>query len=157
MGKAITQAFRIGGFSQIDSGARDYGMGVVRIDQRLLVVNPVAARWGRHALLRIKREEGTGGGPVYAMLRAIDPLDLPGEDDVLTLCLEYDDRLLLQVEKGETATLHLSKASVWGRYQYFRNHPNIVVRSYTRYTFLTGVFTTLLGATAWALFRKFGM
>jgi hypothetical protein len=102
-------------------------------------------------------ERKAGRANVYALLRAIDPSDLPDGNESPLLCLEYDDRLLLGVEKGERVTLGLSKASLWGRFQYFRNHPNIVVRSYTRYTFMTGIFTALLGAMAWALFRRFGL
>jgi len=155
--KSITQEFVIGGFSQISTGARDYGMGVVRIDPRFLSSNAAAARWPRHALLRLRGQGKRGVGQVFGVLRTIDPADLPHEQALPLLCLEYDDRLLLGVEKGEKATVRLSEAGLWGRYQYFRYHPNIVVRSYTRYTFLTGVFTALLGAMTWALFRRFGL
>jgi hypothetical protein len=157
MGRAVTREFLIGGFSEIDTGGRDYGMGVVRIDPRLTSGDPAAARWRRHALLRLQVKKAGGTRRVYALARPIDPADLPQDRELPLLCLEYDDRLTLGVEKGETATVQLSKAGLWGRYQYFRNHPNIVVRSYTRYTFLTGIFTAVLGAITWALFRKFGM
>jgi hypothetical protein len=105
--------------------------------------------------LRLMKPGGKGG--VHALLRVIDPSSLPEEKELPLLCLEYDDRLLLGVEKGERVAISLSRAGLWGRLQYFRNHPNIVVRSYTNYTFLTGVFTALLGAMAWALFRRFGI
>jgi hypothetical protein len=147
----------IGGFSDIRSGTRDYGMGVVRLDPRVLSGDPAATGWGRHTLLRLTAEAKPGRRHVYAVLRAIDPSDLPDGQELPLLCLEYDDRLLLGVEKGESTTVRLSQAGLWGRFHYFRNHPNIVVRSYTRYTFMTGIFTALLGAMTWALFRKFGL
>lgn len=102
---------------------------------------------------------GTGAAAkqVYGVLRAINPADLPEDENTPLLCLEYDDRLLLGVEKGAKVSVALSEAGLWGRYMYFRNHPNIVVRSYTRYTFMTGIFTALLGEMTWALFRKFGL
>jgi hypothetical protein len=156
MGKTIIQEFLIGGFSDISTGGRDYGMGVVRIDQRFLSRHNIGSRWRRHELLRLRLEGPGANERVYAVLRVIDPADLSAEQNPPVLCLEYDDRLLLGVEKGKKATVHLSKAGIWGRLQYFRNHPNIVVRSYTRYTFMTGLFTTLLGAMAWALFKRFG-
>jgi len=157
MAKSVVQEFAIGGFSEIGTGARDYGMGVVRIDQRFLQGNPAAARWPRHALLRVHARKGGRPKHIYGMLRAINPEGLPdGPDQAPLLCLEYDDRLLLGVEKGDRITLSLSQAGLWGRYKYFRDHPNIVVRSYTRYTFLTSVFTALLGAMTWALFRGLG-
>jgi hypothetical protein len=155
MAKSVAQDFVIGGFSQIGTGARDYGMGVVRIDHRFMASHPVAAHWPRHALLRMQVEKEDGARQVYGMLRAIDPAELP-ETPAPLLCLEYDDRLLLGVEKGDKVTIGVSKAGLWGRYKYFRDHPNIVVRSYTRYTFLTGIFTALLGAMTWALFRGLG-
>jgi len=157
MAKAIAQEFVIGGFSQIRTGARDYGMGIVRIDPRFLANHPQAVRWPRHALLRVRVGKGAGTKQVYGVLRTIDPADLPEDQNTPLLCLEYDDRLLLAVEKGDKVTVCLSEAGLWGRYKYFRDHPNIVVRSYTRYTFITGIFTALLGAMAWALFRKFGL
>jgi hypothetical protein len=155
VGKTITQEFAIGGFSEIGTGARDYGMGIVRIDPRFIANHPAAARWRRHVLLRLDRQ--TTAGQVYAVLRTINPASVSQDHAIPLLCLEYDDRLVLGVAKGEKATIRLSKASLWGRFQYFRNHPNIMVRSYTRYTFITGVFTALLGAMTWALLRRFSL
>ena len=157
MSKVIRQDCLIGGFSQIRTGQRDYGTGVVRIDPRFLARHPEVARWQRHALLRVRIGTGAAAKQVYGVLRAINPADLPEDENTPLLCLEYDDRLLLGVEKGAKVSVALSEAGLWGRYMYFRNHPNIVVRSYTRYTFMTGIFTALLGAMTWALFRKFGL
>ena len=154
----VRQEFLIGGFYEIKTGTRDYGMGIVRVDPKFLKDNPVAERWQRHALVRVRVIEGTHRGKdLYAVLRSINPADLPKGHDVPLLCLEYDDRLLLGVEKGDKVTLELKLAGVWGRYKYFRDHPNIVVRAYIGYAFMTGVFTTVLGAIAWALFRRFGL
>jgi hypothetical protein len=153
----IGYEFVIGGFSDIKTGGRDYGMGIVRIDPRFLTTNPAAASWPRHTLLLLRTAGKAKSKTLYAVLRTISPSDLPKDQPLPLLCLEYDDRLLLDLEKGDKVTLEISKAGIWGRYKYFRDHPNIIVRAYVRYAFMTGVFTAVLGAIAWALFRRFGL
>lgn len=52
-------------------------MGVARVDPRLISGGPVAARWRRHALLRLKVKKAAGARRAYAVVRLIDPADLP--------------------------------------------------------------------------------
>jgi hypothetical protein len=147
----VAGRFVIGGFSQIGTGSRDYGMGIVRVDPRFLAANKEASKWPRHTLVRLMK----GKKSLYAILRPINPDDIPEKEERYYLCLEYDDRLVLDVQKGQEVEIRMDKAGLVGQYMYFRGHPNIMVRAYLRYAFLTSIFTTIMGAIVLTIIRNF--
>jgi hypothetical protein len=150
----IAGRFVIGGFSQIGTGNRDYGMGIVRIDPRFLATNREASKWPRHTLVKLTLRTKEKNKSLYAILRPINPDDIPEKEERYYLCLEYDDRLVLNVQKGQEVEICLNKAGLIGQYMYFRGHPNIMVRAYLRYAFLTSIFTTIMGAIMWTIIRN---
>lgn len=149
--------FKIGGFSELGTGPRDYGMGVVRIDDRFISSGGSSARWNRHALLKLQVTRNGKTRATFAALRAIDKNSpvLPAGQHLL--CLEYDDRRLLGVEKGEFVPITITEAGLWGRYWYFRDHPNVLLRTYTRYTFIVALLGAITGAFVTAVLKRLGL
>lgn len=143
----VSQIFRVGGFSELGTGSRDYGMGIVRIDWRQTPGEPIR----RHDLVKITCVDTKRH--TYAAFRLIDPNAPNIPVDVPLLCMEYDDRLLLGVEKGEERTFAISRAGLYGQYRYFQSHPNVVIRAYTRYTFLVGLLGAAVGAIVTSILR----
>lgn len=149
-----TSRFVIGGFSQIGTGNRDYGMGIVRVDPRYLAADKDASKWPRHTLVKLTLRTDGKNRSLYAILRPINPDDIPEKEERHYLCLEYDDRLALNVHKGQEIDVCLEKAGLIGQYMYFRGHPNIMIRAYLRYAFIASILTTIMGAIAWTIIRQ---
>jgi hypothetical protein len=141
--------FEITGFSALKSGDRDYGFGVVRLDPRYVE----KCRWGRHTLLRIRVTTPKGTQTTFAALRTIDPETVKLPEGHYLLALEYDDRLHLNVDKTRVYEIDITKAGLYGQYRYFRDHPNIVLRAYTRYTFVVGMVGAAIGALVTAALK----
>jgi hypothetical protein len=87
--------FTIGGFKEIGTGARDYGFGIIRIDEQYLKDKKIMESWSRHTLIRVKRPDR--GKTAYGVLRVI-PHTLTGEPTALPLiCIEEDVIQIAQV------------------------------------------------------------
>lgn len=123
------------GFSYSESGPQDYGQGVVRLDARL-ATSPALSEVKRNGLVRVNCKEKKF---VYAVARFGDLK----EKDVL--CMEYDDRLQLGLEKGKRESFYISPANFLGYLPYLWNHPNLTIRIDFKITIAIAVLSILSG------------
>lgn len=112
-------SFKIQGFKYIETGPQDYGHGIIRIDSKSKHAVEQLADLRRNDLVRVQQRNGMW---VTGILRYFD------STDESLLCLEYDDRLQLGVEKGDSVELMIRKASSLERAVFFWHHPNPIVR-----------------------------
>ena len=134
MSKFLRETVTIRGFSEIGTNSQDYGKGVIRA--RPEFATKIGVR-GRHNLVRI--QSSCGSCWITAVLRM--NRDLKSSD----IALEYDQRRLLDVKKGESYELVFSKAGTIGWWVFFWNHPSIEFRMMSRMTIIVAVLSAVAG------------
>jgi hypothetical protein len=126
------------GFSDVNSGNKDYGQGILRVDSRL--ITEIASKG--HQLVRndLIRLENSSHDKIFATLRVAE-LDHPRK-----IALELDDRLKLGLEKQQSQHLFLRRAYKIEAISYFWNHSNPTVRIEFKLAVILSAMSFLLGA-----------
>ncbi len=139
------------GFSEIGTGGRDYGQGVVRITKNAFTAQELGTfMLRRNNLLKLSRCDN--GKTTFAFFRPLPDSTLAEPTNQPKIFMEYDDRLQLDVfDKGDVVELEISPAGLLGRLSYFTNHPNILVRT-NAYLSLTLTGASILLAIALTFF-----
>lgn len=126
----------LGGFSEINTGSQDYGQGIVRVSSALKEKHAdVFSGIKRGGLVHVKSDSGAA---IVGVIRYFD-------NEKEMLCVEYDDRLALGVDKGKTAKLRVGKASYAAMGRFFWFHSNPIVSIEFRLAVVLVVASTSLG------------
>lgn len=152
----IKENFKIGGFREISTGPRDYGKGILRFKQDLFARLAKEEDISRHSIVSITTDDYSRS--VFGFARPF-PDETQGANDSSDICMEYDDRLGLGLtDKGNQLKLILSKAGPADRIRFLLNHPDVIVRMNSRFTFWVGawgaVVSALLGVAIALLLSK---
>lgn len=133
------EEFTVQGFKHIGTGPQDYGQGIVRVSSRAKKELKQLEKLSRNDLIRVQRKDGQW---MTGLLRYFD------SNEARLLCIEYDDRLELGVNKGENAELSIRKAYRAERALFFWHHPNPIVRIEFKLAVALGLLCVLLGFLA---------
>jgi hypothetical protein len=131
---------KVEGFKYSKTGERDYGQGIVRISEAFIQKRyPDILNWPRHQLIRIQNIENKRSA--VCIFRPLAST----EDNLI--CLEYDDRLKLEIlKKGEIYNLDIKKANAWQSSMFYWNHPNPLIRLDFKLALYLTIISIILGA-----------
>lgn len=120
---------RVLGFSDIGTGVRDYGKGIIRISSTSPLGSTLLSEPNRHLLVRV---ETRAHDRVLAIARPTPNLTAN------EVALEYHDRLRLSVEKGAQVEISIVAARRIETFGYLWSHPDSIIR----YQFRLSVYLT---------------